>query len=218
MTNERAYRPLKAPRQARSRATYDAILEAAAQLLPRHGYAGTTTNRIAERAGVSIGSVYEYFPGKDAIFATLKQRLDRQTFDLVLRQLQDLPSHAPRDLLAAVLEARIEAALRQPKVEALLRSEIPASVVAAQSEDSFNRFAEVMRAFAAAHSDAIRIEDSDAVMNLGVHLVELTVTQFSATQPEQLRDPVVVAALIDLMCRWILKDEPRSAAMEGAPR
>lgn len=54
--------PRKQPRQQRSRATWEAILDGAAQVFGQLGYAGTTTNKVAERAGVSIGSLYQYFP------------------------------------------------------------------------------------------------------------------------------------------------------------
>jgi AcrR family transcriptional regulator len=64
----------KAPKQARSEATVEAIVEAAAQVFELHGYAAGTTNRIAERAGVSIGSLYQYFPNKDAILVALVHR------------------------------------------------------------------------------------------------------------------------------------------------
>ncbi len=66
--------PRKAPRQERSRLTVEAILDAAARVFERHGYAAGTTNRIAERAGVSIGSLYQYFPNKDAILVALVER------------------------------------------------------------------------------------------------------------------------------------------------
>lgn len=66
-----AFRPRKQPRQSRSRGTVEAILRAAAQVFAARGYAATTTNHIAARAGVSIGSLYEYFPGKDAILVAL---------------------------------------------------------------------------------------------------------------------------------------------------
>lgn len=64
----------KTPRQARARATIEAILEAAAQLIERDGEAGFNTNAIAERAGVSIGSLYRYFPYKRAILLALARR------------------------------------------------------------------------------------------------------------------------------------------------
>lgn len=68
------YEPKKRPRQARSRATFGAIQDAAARILVAEGYAGLTTNRIAEVAGVGIASVYEYFPGKEAVVAALAER------------------------------------------------------------------------------------------------------------------------------------------------
>lgn len=71
---DRRLQPRKLPRQARSGATVEAILQAAAQVFERHGYAAGTTNRIAERAGVSIGSLYQYFPNKDAILLALVHR------------------------------------------------------------------------------------------------------------------------------------------------
>lgn len=64
----------KQPKQGRSQATWEAIVTAATQLLIERGYHGLTTNHVAERAGVSIGSVYEYFPGKDAIVAAAASR------------------------------------------------------------------------------------------------------------------------------------------------
>lgn len=67
--------PRKKPAQARSRATVEAILEAATRILRDQGLAGLTTNRVAERAGVSVGSLYQYFPSREAILAELVRRL-----------------------------------------------------------------------------------------------------------------------------------------------
>ncbi|HWP67413.1 MAG TPA: TetR/AcrR family transcriptional regulator [Candidatus Limnocylindria bacterium] len=64
-------RPRRRPSQARSRETVAAIVEAAARIFAAEGYAGATTNRIAEAAGVSVGSLYEYFPNKDALLVAL---------------------------------------------------------------------------------------------------------------------------------------------------
>jgi len=66
-------RPRRSPAQSRSRGTVAVILEAAARVFAQHGYARGTTNRIAERAGVSVGSLYEYFPSKDAILVALAE-------------------------------------------------------------------------------------------------------------------------------------------------
>ena len=73
-TGRRRLEPRKKPRQTRSRETVDVILAAAARVFAASGYAATTTNHIARRAGVSIGSLYEYFPSKDAILVALTER------------------------------------------------------------------------------------------------------------------------------------------------
>jgi AcrR family transcriptional regulator len=70
----RRLEPRKKPVQQRSRATVDAILDAAARVFAASGYARTTTNHVARRAGVSIGSLYEYFPSKDALLVALTER------------------------------------------------------------------------------------------------------------------------------------------------
>jgi len=61
----------KAPRQERSKVMVEAILEAAAEIFAELGYARATTNKIAERAGVSVGSLYQYFPNKDSLISSL---------------------------------------------------------------------------------------------------------------------------------------------------
>ena len=64
----------KQPRQQRSAALVSAVLDAAVQVLTREGAARFTTARVAERAGVSIGSLYQYFPDKDAVMLALLAR------------------------------------------------------------------------------------------------------------------------------------------------
>tara|TARA_Y100000815_G_C13346072_1_gene502107 strand:+ start:1777 stop:2382 length:606 start_codon:yes stop_codon:yes gene_type:complete len=68
------HQPRKHARQARARATQEAIVEAAARILEADGASALTTNRIAERAGVSIGSLYQYFPDKRSVIAQLLRR------------------------------------------------------------------------------------------------------------------------------------------------
>jgi AcrR family transcriptional regulator len=74
MASESSGNQRRRPRQARSRATWEAIVEAAAQILERRGPAGFNTNEVAERAGVSIGTLYQYFEGKHAILAAAARR------------------------------------------------------------------------------------------------------------------------------------------------
>ncbi|NYI02474.1 TetR/AcrR family transcriptional regulator [Cupriavidus plantarum] len=79
--SKQALRPRKAPTQGRAEETVAAIVEAAAQVLEQHGFEGFNTNAVAQRAGVSIGSLYQYFPGKDALTVALIRRESRAFHD-----------------------------------------------------------------------------------------------------------------------------------------
>lgn len=109
----------KQPHQARSQTTVEAIVEAAAQLIGRKGLDGFNTNAVAERAGVSIGSLYQYFPNKDAIMATLIRRTQEEramALGAVLAQ-----QHAS---LADLVRAVVKAVNRQHREQSLLAAAI----------------------------------------------------------------------------------------------
>ena len=74
-------KPRKSPLQDRSRATRDAVLEAAARILEKEGRHAFTTNHIAEMAGISVGSLYQYFPAKAAIVVVLIRRLRQEMLE-----------------------------------------------------------------------------------------------------------------------------------------
>lgn len=120
-------KPRKRPSQARSKATVEAILVAAAQVFRRQGYAGATTDRIAERAGVSVGSLYQYFPNKDAILVALTERHVDAGFalvrELLAETLSDVPALEP--LLRRFVVAMITLHEREPELHRVLFEEAP---------------------------------------------------------------------------------------------
>ncbi len=83
-------RPRKRPLQARAHRTVAVVLEAAAQVFARRGYAGATTNHIAEHAGVSVGSLYEYFPSKDALLVALVEAHIRDGEAVLARSMGEI--------------------------------------------------------------------------------------------------------------------------------
>lgn len=118
--------PRKLPQQARSEATVEAILQAAAQVFERHGYATGTTNRIAARAGVSIGSLYQYFPSKDAILLALARRHLAEGTALLRPHLERLRAGCPLDeVLGDVVEAMIALHASAPRLHRVLFEETP---------------------------------------------------------------------------------------------
>jgi AcrR family transcriptional regulator len=106
----------KQPKQARSAELVAAILEAAVQVLAKEGAQRFTTARVAEKAGVSVGSLYQYFPNKAAILFRLQSDEWRQTTDLlrgILEDIQKLPLERLRTLVHAFIRSECdEAAMR----------------------------------------------------------------------------------------------------------
>jgi len=128
MAPRRRTTPRKTPRQDRARFTVDAILEAAAYILARDGWDRLTTNRVAERAGVNIASLYQYFPNKESIVAEL-QRRHRTRIRQASPDIRPALA-APRDLRGR-LRALVDAAVREHRVEPALHrmfEDLPRSV------------------------------------------------------------------------------------------
>ena len=109
-TGKRALSQRKRPRQARAKQTVEWVLIAAARVFRREGFAATT-NRIAEEAGVSVGSLYEYFPNKQALLATLAERHVLEAETGIARALAE--GDSIRGLLTG-LQAAIAASHRYP--------------------------------------------------------------------------------------------------------
>jgi len=118
-----AISPRKQPGQARSRALVEAILDATARVLVRRGLAGANTNAIAELAGVSVGSLYQYFPGKHALVAALHERHARELLAVIEREIASAPARSLAGTVRSLVRAVIEAHLVDPALHRVLETE-----------------------------------------------------------------------------------------------
>lgn len=117
--------PRKKPVQARSAATVDTILQATAKLLAKEGYDHLSTNRVAEAAGVSIGSLYQYFPSKEALVAALADGHRERMLALVLDRLAELRDAPPEQAVRTAIRAIVDAHAREPALTRALREQVP---------------------------------------------------------------------------------------------
>ncbi len=150
--------PRKAPRQDRSRAMVDLILEATARVLVERGYAGTSTNAVAERAGISVGSLYQYFPNKDALVAALHERHAQRVDEVVLQVLQRHVGATLVEALAAVIEAAIAAHSEEAELHQVLELQL-AGLDRYRGPQADGHLAEHVAALLAAHRDEIQVPD-----------------------------------------------------------
>jgi AcrR family transcriptional regulator len=120
---EEVLSPRKLPRQPRSAATVEVILEAATRVLSQESLAGFNTNRIAQVAGVSVGSLYQYFPNKSALVAALVARAQSSLTNAVERCIAQSQGKALVDVLAELIEVAIEYQFGNPVFAAALDHE-----------------------------------------------------------------------------------------------
>lgn len=120
MTRKRPKDPLaprKAPLQQRSSATVDAIIEAAARILETGSFDGYTTNAVAELAGVSIGSLYQYFPNRDALTAAL---IERETAALLENARRAEGHETCAGVIDCLIDAAVEHQMRRPALARMI--------------------------------------------------------------------------------------------------
>ena len=111
--------PRKLPRQARARETVAAILQAATYILQKSGYEAMTTNQVAERAGVNIASLYQYFPNKQAILGELARRHVGKARGMLadkLAQLRANPKMSIRDRVRAMVDVTCAEHVGDPRL------------------------------------------------------------------------------------------------------
>lgn len=195
--------PRKRPSQERSRATFDALVEACTRLLPKLGYAGTTTNHIAARAGVSIASLYEWFPGKDAIVAQVAERL----VDRVLRRLaREAPRvlEAPEDEAVRVwIELIHETVERERALFAVFTYQVPYTnrIEAVKAVSArLLAFSQEVRERA---GPLVRQEISPATMRLIVNLTSSTIMQLVLDPPADATRRELLDELGSRIAAWI---------------
>jgi AcrR family transcriptional regulator len=198
---DRRLDPRRKPRQVRAELTRERILNAAAHVFAEHGYAAGTTNRIAERARVSIGSLYQYFPNKDAILAELLVRhVDRGTW-----------THADQlDLSAGTLEAAVRVLVRDAidnhrDDPQLLRIMIEEAPMSQDLLDAIDRHGKLrvgqVRDLLARHPD-VRVRDLDTAAELIVFTVEINTHKLMA-DPRAIPVETFESELVDMVTRYL---------------
>ncbi|WP_342235920.1 TetR family transcriptional regulator [Inquilinus sp. OTU3971] len=192
----------KQPQQARSTGLVDAILEAAVQVLAKEGAQRFTTARVAEKAGVSVGSIYQYFPNKAAILFRLQSDEWRQTSDLLRTILEDRrspPQERLRTLVHTFLRSECEeAAMRMALADAApLYRDAPE---AREVKESGRRSVEVFM------REALP-EASDATRALAGDLITATLSavgkQFSETPRTAAEITAYADAMADMVCAYL---------------
>jgi AcrR family transcriptional regulator len=189
-------KPRKQPRQARAVATLSAVLEGAAQVLETEGFEKMTTTRVAERAGTSVGTLYQYFPSKEALLvAVVEARM--AAIDRALATAFDLPASAPlAEHVRVMITALITEKKRRPHLNAELARQAPRLENLRLIARTLDRAHGMVRALIEAHQDETSVADADLAAWLVVHAVNGMVDGVILGPPQRLADPRLAEAIV----------------------
>ena len=187
----------KRPKQARACETVEIILQATTHILKREGRQGLTTNRVAEVAGVSIGSLYQYFPNKASLVAALRERYDAWFLERLVGAVEKFNSEISSESLREALRFGIEIHREDIQLHNELAAEIP--------EEERRVALEMVRAALEANRDRIRRSDLEMVTYIVVQVCESLVHNTALYDPKRLDDPRFLDEVCDLMERYLLK-------------
>jgi len=181
-------KPRKSPTQQRSQLTVAALLKATAHILVKEGYESASTNRIAEAAGVSIGSLYQYFPSKEALVAAVVDRHMQEMMQL-LRAAVDRVREQPVEVATRELvRVMIDAHRVDPRLHRVLVEQVP-RVGRLENIRAIDREAyALIRAYLEAHRDELRVADLDVASFVCVATVEALTHAAVVNRPDVLSD------------------------------
>ena len=195
--------PRRRPRQARAQATVDAIIKATARVLVEEGYDRASTNRIAQAAGVSIGSLYQYFPSKEALVSALVESHQQRMRDALGRSLAEEPPAGLADRAQLLVRGMIAAYRTDPQLHHVLCQEVP-KVGELQKVYGFEQhLADVCRRHLFPAGEWTRMIDIDRAVFLLVNAVPSVVRAAIQADPQAQGDTRLAEELTDMMVRYL---------------
>jgi len=176
--------PRKSASQKRSQATVETLLDATARVLTREGYDRASTNRIAAVAGVSVGSLYQYFPNKEALVATLVARHNREMLQLLRDALEKVPSRDLATTMRELVRATVDAHLVDPALHRIFAEQVPRMGQLAKIEALQRETFLLIRAYLEERRNEISVRDLDSATSICVTTVEALTHEFVIDKPE----------------------------------
>jgi AcrR family transcriptional regulator len=188
----------------------NAILEATVQILEREGLDAATTTRIAEVAGVSIGTLYQYFSHRDAILNALQDR----EFERALSLMQELLAEGnlaktPRETVTAVVRGLTGLYRTRPGLHRVLAIEGLRVARAERVHDFDLRVIGIIRHFLVATSAPIRRKNIDAAAFVAFQSVRAILLASLLERPPGLDEETTVGEVVDLLLRYLVRRVPR---------
>ena len=197
----------KSPRQVRAQITWNAILEATEIVLNQEGLEAASTTRIAEVAGVSVGTLYQYFAHRDAILHALQEREFERATSMVQQVLaDDNLGRTPRDIVMAVVRGLACLYAAAPGLHRVLTIEALRVSAAARVHAFDQRVVEIIRHFLVATNAPLRRLNAEAAAFVAFQSVRATMLATLLERPPGMSEEDLVEELVDLVLRYLVDD------------
>ncbi|WP_353157271.1 TetR/AcrR family transcriptional regulator [Salinisphaera shabanensis] len=201
----------KKPRQARAQRRVDDLIEATALEIVDRGLVETTTNHIAERAGVSIGSLYQYFEGKSDLIIALIERMSAQILDAVDEAAADVLAADTRMAVERMLEATLVVVDRRPALYLELMRHWQTTGVLTVIEALEDHTMEVCRRYVLRHHERLQIEDLRPVLFVIVNATLFPLMRYLGLANPGFGRDALIASLSDMIAGYVDTSLVRSA-------
>lgn len=192
----------KQPQQARSTELVSAILEAAVRVLEKEGAQRFTTARVAEKAGVSVGSVYQYFPNKASILFRLQSDEWRQTTDMMRGILEDRAT-PPLDRLRRLVHAFVQSECDEAAVRVALDDAAPLYRDAPEAAEAKGEWDSVTDAFMREALPGVPKATRDLAGDLITTTLSTVGKEFSETARSPAEIRTYAGAMADMFCAYL---------------
>jgi AcrR family transcriptional regulator len=200
--------PRKAPRQARSHATVEAILTATARVLVQSGYDRASTNRVAEAAGVSVGSLYQYFPTKEALVAAVIDRHMHEMTSLLEARIEIL-KNAPLPLATrALVRLMLAAHAQNPKLHKIFHEQVPRIGRMNRFYELERQMTERVREYLSGHETELRVKNLELGVFIVVSVVEALTHMTVVDHPGRFDEEELTDEITNLVLRYLMRDPP----------
>jgi AcrR family transcriptional regulator len=204
MSQKNAATPRKLPRQERAQATVEAILTATTHILTESGYDQFTTNRVAERAGVSIGSLYQYFPNKDALIFALATHHADAMVQLVQHHLTGLDDRPIAEVIQRIVKAALAAHAVNPQLHRVLNEQVPRSETMRQAAEA--QMAGMLRSFLERHQAQLKPDNLDLTVFIIGRTIESLTHHAVLDHPELLHDGKLEREITTLLLTYLVQN------------
>jgi len=199
-------KPRRRPTQDRSIAMVNRILEATETVLMELGYDNASTNKIAKQAGISVGTLYHYFPNKKSVVAAVIERFARGAEKAIMTRLMELIGESYSTLSRAVLETYIDFLEQQPQLLRVIVEQTPKIGDSHKISSIEKGIAASARRYLTYNQKKLGIENIEAATFLSINTISLLCNRIVLDPPDGVSTQVLIDEIHKMLIRYIKED------------